>query len=137
MQRIEYKNLGNRAKENYNFAKVASRLADYGYSCIRLTDDWDGADFIAVHIDGSMQKVQLKSRLTFNKKYRRKELWMAFRDGDDIYFFPHDKLLAKFLRVGAIGPGGEAWHEHGWWAWPRVPKKYLHNLAKYKLSRPQ
>ena len=37
MQRIEYKNLGNRAKENYNFAKVASRLADYGYSCIRLT----------------------------------------------------------------------------------------------------
>lgn len=41
MKRIEYEKLSNRAKENYNFAKVASRLADYGYSCIRLTDDWD------------------------------------------------------------------------------------------------
>jgi len=61
--RVAYSDLNSRQKENYNFQKVAARLADYGFNSIRLTDDWQGADFIAVHIDGeTFLKVQLKGR---------------------------------------------------------------------------
>jgi hypothetical protein len=34
-------------------------LADYGFLTMRLSDDWQGADFIAQHIDGAFLKVQL------------------------------------------------------------------------------
>jgi hypothetical protein len=61
--RIAYQSLNARQKENYNFQKVAGRLAEYGYSCLRLNDDWHGADFLAVHVDGTnVLRVQLKGR---------------------------------------------------------------------------
>ena len=61
MQKIEYKDLNSRQQENYNFHKIAADLAEYGYSCMWLNDDWQGADFIANHIDGdTFLKVQLK-----------------------------------------------------------------------------
>lgn len=50
--RIDYKNLNSRQQENYNFAKLAAVLADYGFTALRLSDDWKGADLIAVHKDG-------------------------------------------------------------------------------------
>ena len=48
---------------HYNFQKVSSKLADYGFNCMWLNDDWQGADFIACHIDGDrFIKIQLKGR---------------------------------------------------------------------------
>lgn len=44
-----YDKLNSKAKETYNFHKMAAILADYGYNCIWLSNDWNGADFIAVH----------------------------------------------------------------------------------------
>jgi len=68
-KRITYNELNPRQKENYNFQKVSGVLADYGYVTIRLSDDWQGADFIAQHIDGErFLKIQLKGCLTFDKK---------------------------------------------------------------------
>jgi hypothetical protein len=49
MKKVLYKNLNSRHQENYNFTKVASTQADYGYNCLRLSDDYHGADFIALH----------------------------------------------------------------------------------------
>ena|SRR3989338_692771 len=78
--KINYKELNSRQKENFNFQKISAVLADYGYTTIRLTDDYKGADFIAVHIDGiTFLKVQLKSGgLQFWKKYQNKEIWICF-----------------------------------------------------------
>ena len=60
MKKILYKNLNAKQKETFNFQKVSAVLADYGYACIRLNDDWNGADFIAQHIDGlNYLKIQL------------------------------------------------------------------------------
>lgn len=43
-------------------------MADYGFMTIRLSDDWQGADFIAQHVDGVLfLRVQLKGRLTLGK----------------------------------------------------------------------
>ena len=73
---VAYESLNSRQKENHNFQKVAARLADYGYNCLRLTDDWQGADFMACHVDGeTILKVQLKGRLTINKKYLKRWIY--------------------------------------------------------------
>jgi len=65
-------------KENHNYAKLAAALADYGFSVMRLSDDWEGADLIAQHVDGRVLRVPLKSRLAIAKKYRGKGLYLAF-----------------------------------------------------------
>jgi len=78
----------------YNFHKVAARLADYGFTSMWLNNDWKGADFIAVHNDGMTDiKVQLKGGLSFDKKYLGKNIFICFRDNDDVYLYPHDEIL--------------------------------------------
>jgi hypothetical protein len=80
LRKISYNDLNSRQKENYNYAHVAAVLADYGFTSMRLTDDWQGPDFIAQHIDGEQFiKVQLKSRLWVNTKYKGKNIWICFR----------------------------------------------------------
>lgn len=70
---IEYEELTSAQQENYNYQKVCAVLADYGFSTIRLTDDWEGADFIAQHAGSdTFLKVQLKGRLSFAKNIREK-----------------------------------------------------------------
>lgn len=61
LKKIIYTELNSKQKENYNFHKVASALADYGYNSMRLNDDWQGADFIAVkgdEVDASFCNIQ-------------------------------------------------------------------------------
>jgi frataxin-like iron-binding protein CyaY len=94
-QKIEYKKLNSRQQENYNFHKLAAVLADYGYTSIRLSDDWQSADCIAVHRDGSSLKIQLKGRFVLNKNYTGKDLWIAFpsKEHSGWYLYPHDQLI--------------------------------------------
>jgi hypothetical protein len=47
---IRYETLNARQKEIFNFQKLSATLADYGFNCIKLADDWGGADFIAFHV---------------------------------------------------------------------------------------
>jgi hypothetical protein len=62
--KVQYENLNFKQKEIYNLQKVAAILADYGFNCIKLADDWQGADFLAYHKDGDqILKVQLKGGL--------------------------------------------------------------------------
>ena len=116
--RIEYGNLNSRQKENFNFQKVAAELADYGFNCMWLNDDWQGADFIACHIDGStFIKVQLKGRLTLDKKYNDKEIYIAFNQDGQWYIYPHDQLQAELLEMGLMS-GSTSWDENGGYSWP-------------------
>src|SRR5919107_1622613 len=96
LELIRYSNLNPRQRENYNYQKLSSLLADYGFVTMRLSDDWNGADMIAQHIDGdTFLKIQLKGRLTFCKKYEGREIFVAFRRGKDWYLYPHDEMLAR------------------------------------------
>ena len=64
LEKVQYEDLNSKQKEIYNFQKVAAILADYGFNCIKLADDWQGADFLAYHKDGGQTlKVQLKGGL--------------------------------------------------------------------------
>lgn len=78
---IDPSKLNVKHKKIYNFQQTAAILADYGFNCIKLVDDWNGADFLALHIPtGKILKVQLKGRVTINEKYMGKDIWMNFSD---------------------------------------------------------
>ena len=97
MEKIEYTNLNSRQQENYNFYKVASTLADYGFNCLRLTDDYNGADFIALHSDGSHMMVQLKGRWTIDKKYMGKNIHICFTHEGKVYLYNHDDMVNECM----------------------------------------
>ena len=93
-KRVTKSALNARQRENYNFSKISAKLADYGFNCLRLSDDWKGADFIACHVNNNtFLKVQLKGRLTIAKKYCGKSIFIAFPHSDSWYVYPHDKFL--------------------------------------------
>jgi len=94
LEKIQYSELNAKQKEAFNFQKVAGELADFGFNCIKLADDWQGADFLAYHKDGSNTlKVQLKSRIFIAKKYIGKELYMTFPVRDHWYLIEHETLV--------------------------------------------
>lgn len=132
--RIEYAKLNSRQKENYNFQRVSAVLAEYGFVTLRLSDDWQGADFIAQHIDGrTFIKVQLKSRPAFAKKYHGKDLFIAFFDGASWYLYPHDEVLEKLLATSSVGET-VSWAERGGYSWKRAPRRLGELLEMYKLE---
>lgn len=133
-ERVVYSELNSRQQENYNFQKVAARMADYGFNCLRLTDDWQGADFIACHIDGeTFLKVQLKGRLVIEKKYLGKGIHIAFILGDDCYIYDHDALVRHLDENGLIGAESVTWHERGLRSWPSPPSWALTYLSEYRI----
>ena len=94
LERVDYADLSSKQKEIFNFQKIAGALADYGFNCIKLADDWQGADFLAYHRDGEQTlKVQLKARVTIDRKYLGKDLYMAFPHNGIWYLVHHDELV--------------------------------------------
>ncbi len=134
-QRVRYADINSRQKEIFNFQKVSGLLADFGFATYRLTDDWKGADFLAVHFDGStFLRVQLKGRLTFEKKYTEKNLWVCFRHAGFVYLYPHDLLLAEALKVTNIA-NTESWLKtNGGYSFPVPPKSLHEQLKSYCLG---
>ena len=125
MDRIRYQDLNSRQKENFNAAKLSAVLADYGYHCMRLTDDWHGADLIAHHVDGHDLMIQLKSRLTLRVNAVGKSLWFAFPYNGAWFLFPHDRIQSV---VTARNPKAANY------SWPRPPKWALELLEPYRLA---
>ena len=134
LEPVSYENLNSRQKENYNFQKVAGRLADYGYNCLRLSDDWQGADFIACHIDGETTlKVQLKGRLTIDKKYIGKNIFIAFLHDEDCFIYPHDDFLNGLIERGSLREQSRIWQDHGTRSWPKPPAWAIKMLEDYRI----
>ncbi len=131
-QRIDYARLNARQQETFNFQKVSGILADYGFACIRLNDDWQGADFIAQHIDGDTYlKVQLKGRLTVARKYEGKRLWMCFPVSGRFYLLEHDILLARLLeRFPDQMAVSKSWVERGQYSWGAPGQAVLEVLGE-------
>ncbi len=132
-KKITYSGLNARQQENYNFQKVSAVLADYGFSTLRLSDDWQGADFIAIHINGNdFLKVQLKGRLTFDKKYFGKDIWVCFSYKSDWFLYPHDELL-EALTERMKFTETKSWRDHGAYSWNSLSRTQLSVLSEYKI----
>ena len=117
---VDYAALNARQQEAFNFHKVAARLADFGYMSVLLSDDYGGADFLAIHVDGEVLKVQLKSRLTFQKKYLGKGVHVAMRLGDDVLIYDHDEGVERVLALGKM-TGTGSWEDKGSYTWSSFP----------------
>jgi len=136
IKQINYDKLNARQKENYNFQQVSAVLADYGFVTFRLSDDWQGADFIAYHMGNkTFLKVQLKGRVYFSKKYKGKQLHITFRSKDGTwYLYPHDKILKKVLREKGIRKTS-SWSKGGGYSFSYVTKELVKLLKPY-IIRP-
>ena len=132
LTKIEYRTLNSKAQETYNFHKMAAILADYGYNCLWLNDDWKGADCIAVHIDGiSDFKIQLKGSISFARKYWAKNIYIAFFEQGDLYIYPHDYILAQVENNIA----DKTWLEKGTYFQTKITKKFREILEPYKVPK--
>ena len=138
---VDYRRLNTRQQENYNFQKISAVLADYGFTTLRLSDDWKGADFISNHVDGNLfLKVQLKGVLTVDSKYHGKDIWICFRREEVWYLYPHDEFLQwallntniKNTRGWTIRPDGTL--EQGKYTWPSPSKKIKEWLEDFALT---
>lgn len=135
LEKIQYGQLNSKQKEIYNFQIVAGLLAEYGFNCIKLADDWNGADFLAYHYHGNETlKVQLKSRLTVAKGYTSKDIYMTFPIGaDQWYLIEHDKLV-ELVRDNIGVPGDEImWTAGGVYHTASPNRQLVEFLEDYKL----
>jgi hypothetical protein len=134
MKPIRYSDLNPKQQEIYNFQKLAALLADYGYNCIKLADDWQGADFLAYHIDGvSTLRVQLKGRLTIAKKYEGKKLHMAFPVMGCWYIIGHDELVQQ-VSQHCNWLKTESWINKGAYSVAKPNQALLRTLQSYRLN---
>ena len=53
---VEYRTLNARQQEAFNFQKVSAVLADYGFVTMRLSSDWQGADYTYPRLSSAMRK---------------------------------------------------------------------------------
>jgi len=134
LKKIKYKELNSKQKENFNYQKLASKLADFGFNCMWLNDDWQGADFIACHINGiTFLKVQLKGRLTLDKKYHDKGIYIAFEKDGVWYLYLHDQLEKELLGMGLM-QGSKSWEERGAYSWPNIPGNIQSHMMQYQID---
>ena len=133
LRRIEYTDLGSKQKEVFNFHKIAGKLSEYGYNCIKLADDWQGANFLAYHKDGkSTLKVQLKARLTLSKKYVGKSLHMAFPMGQEWYLIEHEALV-RLVEKHTNWLHTKSWQEDGNYSSENPSQRLVEALAGSRL----
>ncbi len=134
---IDPHNLTPKQKEIYNRQIVAGHLARFGFNCIKLDDDWQGADFLAYHFDGETTlRVQLKARVTIDQKYRGKDVWMCFpiykRTRGGWFLVPHDELLAIVGEcTGWLNT--QAWTS-GNYSSGNPPVKLMDQLLDYRIA---
>lgn len=140
IQRANYASLNARQKEHYNFAKVAGFLCEYGFHAMRLSDDWNGADFLALHKDKEITlKVQLKSACAIYKKYQNKDIYLAFpaiTNGESErkwYLLSHD-LLMEIVGKNTNALNTPFWKKNGWFNFPSISQKLSAALQNYRID---
>jgi hypothetical protein len=132
---IRYDSLNARQKELFNFQKLAATLADYGFNCIKLADDWQGADLLAYHLNGTdTLKIQLKSRINIQKKYIGKDIWIAFPYKGFWYLVKHDELVIKVEKY-TDWQDSESWQKMNGYSSRSINTELLNSLVENKLGK--
>jgi hypothetical protein len=133
-EKINYNDLNAKQQESYNLQKASALFAEYGYLVIKLSDDWNGTDFIALEFgEENYLKVQLKSKLTFDKKYLGKNITICFcdRKTNEWYLYPHDELCEIIMKEHK---DTVSWKEKGIYFFPSISKNDREIISKYKIE---
>lgn len=135
-QHVQYSELNAKQQEIFNFQKVAAILADYGYACIKLSDDWKGADFLADHFSADHTlRVQLKSALTIDKKYLAKGIHMTFPVNGTWYLVDHDDLV-EIVMANTNVANTKIWQIKGLHFTAKPSAKLLKLIQQFALTSP-
>jgi len=86
---------------------------------------------LALSTEGDVFKVQLKSRLTFDKKYMKKDLYIAFPERDGFYVYPHDLVLKSFVKRFNKT---KSWTEKGHYSMKMVTSADNKHISDYYVS---
>ncbi len=133
LTKINYKGLKPKQQEIFNFQKVSGVLADYGFNCIKLADDWQGADFLAYHKDGTETlKIQLKGRVHIDQKYSQKDIYMAFPIKGNWYLIHHEELM-ELVSKNTPWLESNAWKDTGAYSSGSINKNLKKALEQYIL----
>jgi len=89
--------------------------------------------FLAQHVGGETLRVQLKGRLTFQKKYQGKDLWLCFRDDERWYLYPHDEVLKQVLATTNVA-NTDSWKTAESYSFPYLSQQMEALLAPYRLE---
>lgn len=110
---------------------VVSLLLKQGFNVFLPVYD-DGIDFI-VHrrVDDSVVKIQLKSRLTIDRKYEGRGISMVLPGRGDWFMIAHDRLLGL---VPEAWRSSRAWTEGGKYTVPSLSVEMAARLSPYKLG---
>ena len=137
--------------ETYNFHKAASVLAEYGFDCIRISDDWAGADFLAHHKEtGVTLQVQQKSALVLDERLEKQpDLYICFpldRTDSRWYLLPYSQLMEIARKHAPQWFETNLWKkESRYWTWRATPEvrcalepfayRALHGKQGYRETR--
>ena len=133
LRKVNYEDLTAKQRKIFNFHQAAAKLAEYGFNCIKLADDCQGADFLAYHKDGYQTlKVQLKGRTTIDKKYVGKDLHMCFPVNEAWVLIPHDELVEAIGEVtNALNT--KSWRDNGCYNFPHPSRKLMARISPFSL----
>jgi hypothetical protein len=133
--KIHYKELTPKQQENYNYHKIASSLSEYGFNLMRLSDDWQGADALACHIDGNtFLKIQIKGRCGLFQKYINKDIYIAFIEKSTLYCYPHDELLKYLEAESKSYLLTQSWSKKGEYHFPKLTEELKTFLEPFTYS---
>jgi len=92
-----------------------------------------GVDFVLYReSDNRLQKVQLKSRWTIDKKYIGRDIWIAFPMKGEWYLMPHDKMIELAKVEGTTNT--KSWIAGGAYSKPRPSEATIAQCAPYKFA---
>lgn len=137
MEKIKIENLDSKERERYNLQLLMGTLVQYGYYCQPITIDWNDADLIAVHFKTKqIMRIQLKSRLTVDKKYEKKDLYIAFpipKKELSWVLIKHDKLIEKIANKTTYLKS-KSWKEKGFYSTDNPNEIILNELKKNVIT---
>ena len=140
-QTVDYRQLNGRQQEVFNYHHIAALLAKHGYATYPIRDDWNGGDMFARHmLTGEAMTIQIKSRITFDRKYLGKNLCIGFRETNTptVYVYPHDEVLREYeeMRRQRNLPldDNQAWSRDGTAHWISPTKELRTLLQPYRLD---
>lgn len=99
-----------------------------------MNDDWNGADLVAIHINGSdVLRVQMKGRLVIAKKYAGQSLYIAFPADSEWFLYPHDRIMSTILTDSRVAHTS-SWVNGGMYSWPTLSEANRRLLEPWRLS---
>jgi len=123
MNRLEFVNLA--FKEGYlSFLPVV----DEGIDLILYREKGSG-------LRSDLRLVQMKSRWSINKKYSDRDIWMAFREGDQWYLVRHDDLEKLCDKLGIV-KSSKSWTETGAYSRGKMGKALRDEMAAFVFPEP-